>query len=121
MKDLNILNQYRLMAEEKGFYGAEGDGENGIFKVFVDGRSFFCIASNGGGWEHVSVSPCSRKRKSCPTWEEMCVIKDMFFEDEETVVQYHPPKSDYVNNHPYCLHLWRPTNQEIPRPPKLFV
>lgn len=121
MKDLNILNQYRLTAEEKGGYGAEGDGKNGIFKVFVDGRSFFCIASNGGGWEHVSVSPCNRKRKTCPTWEEMCAIKNMFFEDDEAVVQYHPPKSDYVNNYPYCLHLWRPANQEIPRPPKLFV
>ena len=74
-----------------------------------------------GGWEHVSVSPCSQKRKTCPTWEEMCAIKNMFFENDEAVVQYHPPKSDYVNNHPYCLHLWRPTNQEIPRPPKLFV
>ena len=41
--------------------------------------------------------------------------------EDETVVQYHPPKSDYVNNHPYCLHLWRPHSQEIPRPPKIFV
>ena len=78
MKDLNSLNQCRLTAEEKGFYGTEGDGKNGVFKVFVDGRSFFCIASNGGGWEHVSVSPCSQKRKTCPTWEECAPSKTCF-------------------------------------------
>ena len=117
MKDLHTLDKYRL----KGPYGFDGDSGNGYFKVYVQGRSFFVIASDGGGWDHVSVSPGNPKRKACPTWDEMCAIKDMFFEEEETVVQYHPPKSDYVNNHPYCLHLWRPQNQEIPRPPKRLV
>ena len=121
MRDLNTINKYRCIEDEIRGYGAKGDSGNGVFKVFVDGRSFLCIASNGGGWDHVSVSPCNRKRQTCPTWDEMCAIKDMFFEPEETVIQYHPPKSDYVNNHPYCLHLWRPTTQEIPRPPVIFV
>lgn len=69
----------------------------------------------------MSVSPCSKKRKTCPTWEEMCVIKEMFFEPEERVVQYHPPESEYVNSHPYCLHLWRYTVAEFPHPPAIFV
>lgn len=86
------------------------------------GGGRFVVASNGGGWEHISVSPRNRKRQTCPTWEEMCEIKAMFFAPEECVVQYHPPKSDYVNNYPYCLHLWRPTGGvEIPRPPTVFV
>ena len=119
MKDLHTLDQYRL--DKRKFFGTMGDSGNGIFKVFVHGVSFQVIASNGGGWEHVSVVPGSPNRKKCPTWDEMCAIKDMFFEPEETVIQYHPPKSDYVNNHPYCLHLWRPIGQEIPRPPAIFV
>lgn len=119
MKDLHTLDKYRV--DLRHVYGTMGDGGNGAFKVFVHGKSFNVIASNGGGWEHVSVSPGSPNRKKCPTWEEMCAIKDMFFEPEETVVQYHPPKSDYVNNHPYCLHLWRPIGQEVPRPPAIFV
>ena len=119
MKDLHKLDKYRVNTEK--LYGWNGDSKNGAFKVYVGGKSFFCIASDGGGWEHVSVSPCNQKRKLCPTWEEMCAIKDMFFEAEETVVQYHPPKSDYVNMHPYCLHMWRPLEQEIPRPPAIFV
>lgn len=121
MKDLHTLDKYRLPKKELEIYGVNGDRGNGIFKVFVGGRSFLCIASDGGGWEHVSVSPGNHKRKACPTWGEMCAIKDMFFEPEETVVQYHPPKSEYVDNHLYCLRLWRPTSCEIQRPPVIFV
>jgi hypothetical protein len=75
------------------------------------------IFSWGEGWDHVSVSYSNR----CPTWDEMCYIKNIFFKEDECVIQYHPPKSDYVNIHPYCLHLWRPQNQSIPMPPKEFV
>lgn len=121
MRDLRELEKYRKKDFGRKFYGANGGRGRGVFKVFVDGRSFFCIASTGGGWEHVSVSPCSKARKTCPTWEEMCAIKGMFFLPEECVVQYHPPRSEYVNNHPYCLHLWRPVGQTIPRPPMVFV
>lgn len=68
------------------------------------------IASDGGGWDHVSVSTPRR----CPTWDEMAAVKDLFFAPEEAVMQLHPPKSDYINLHPYCLHLWRPqTTEEI--------
>ncbi|MBQ9168895.1 MAG: hypothetical protein IJX67_10895 [Oscillospiraceae bacterium] len=121
MRDLSELAKYRLPKEELRIYGEYGDGGKGCFKVFVGGRSFFCIVSNGGGWDHVSVTPCNRKRQTCPTWEEMCEIKDLFFLPEECVVQYHPPKSDYVNMHPYCLHLWKPNGVEMPRPPAIFV
>lgn len=120
MKDLRSLDNYRLKDFERRAYGANGGEECGCFKVFVNGRSFLCIASCGGGWDHVSVSMCSQKR--CPTWDEMCAIKDMFFDPEECVVEYHPPKSRYINNHPFCLHLWRPNGgQEIPMPPMAFV
>ena len=64
-------------------------------------------------WEHVSVS-CERR---CPTWQEMAFIKDLFFAPEECVVQFHPPKSKYVNKHQYVLHLWRMIGQNFPMPP----
>ena len=121
MRDLTALEKYRDRAGERRVYGCNGDSGNGVFKVFVGQRSFRCIASNGGGWEHVSVSPCNKKRTSCPTWEEMCQIKSMFFKPEECVVEYHPPKSNYVNLVENCLHLWRPIYAEIPMPPTIFV
>jgi hypothetical protein len=52
----------------------------------------------------------------------MCFIKDTFWDGEDCVMQLHPPRSEYVNNHPYCLHLWRPTDgRVIPQPPSIFV
>ena len=59
-----------------------------------------------------------------PELEEMCFLKDMFFNDDECVVQYHPPKSDYVNNLKYCLHLWKPIEEYagvLPMPPSILV
>ena len=89
------------------------DGNNGVFMLRPH---LAAIASDGLGWEHVSVS----RQERCPTWEEMCKVKALFWDEEDCVVQYHPPKSEYVNRHPYCLHLWRPTLERLPRPnPKL--
>lgn len=75
------------------------------------------IASDGAGWEHVSVSLPHR----CPTWPEMSMVKAIFWEPEDCVIQFHPPESEYVNNHPFCLHLWRPTDHDIPTPPSILV
>lgn len=33
----------------------------------------------------------------------------------------HPPRAEAVNNHPHCLHLWRPIDEAIPRPPMAMV
>jgi hypothetical protein len=40
---------------------------------------------------------------------------------EDVVIQYHPTKSEYVNLHDNCLHMWRPVEVEIPTPPKELV
>jgi hypothetical protein len=49
------------------------------------------------------------------------MIKDIFWDEDDCVIQYHPPKEDYIDNHKFCLHLWRPIGVEIPRPPKIMV
>lgn len=67
-----------------------------------------------GEWEHVSVSCADR----CPTWDEMAMVKGLFWDEEETVVQFHPPRSQYVNAHPYCLHLWRHVGHDPELPPR---
>lgn len=68
-------------------------------------------------WEHVSVSA----RAFCPSWLEMCWVKDLFFLPEEWVVQYHPAKDDHINDHERTLHMWRPIGVELPIPPKECV
>lgn len=94
-------------------------GNNGLFVFPAQPRRprLLVQASDGGGWEHVSVSTTHR----CPTWDEMCWIKSVFWDAEDCVMQFHPPMSEYVNAHPYCLHLWRPVNGEIARPPAWMV
>lgn len=98
-----------------------GKGNNGFFVIpheRIIGYAYNCMISDGSGWEHVSITITSEYRKveRCPTWAEMCYVKSLFWEDEETVMQLHPPKSQWVSTHPYCLHLWKPTGQEIPLP-----
>lgn len=95
-------------------------GEDGLDTIYYTGGIDFMIrASWGLGWKHVSVSIPMIKRT--PTWDEMCMIKDLFWFPEETVVQYHPAKTEYVNMHKYCLHLWRPIEKELPIPPKMMI
>lgn len=116
-----VPNQFRVRT---GYMASdERAGCNGVFRVpnllarKVGEPPLLVIASDEAGWEHVSVSLPNR----CPTWPEMCLIKGMFWGDEDCVVQFHPLESEYVNNHPYCLHLWRPSGQDIPTPPSLLV
>lgn len=76
------------------------------------------VCSVGAGWEHVSVAPY---RNILPSWEDMCIIKDIFWNDDEAVIQIHPPKAEYVNNKRNCLHLWRCTYKEMVLPPSVLV
>jgi len=96
-------------------HSSSADGHNGLF--FIPGykpkETLKVICSDGGGWDHVSVSLKTR----CPTWPEMCMVKDLFFDPNETVVQFHPSIEEYVNNHPFCLHLWRSQTDRHELPP----
>lgn len=113
-----MLEKMRLLAFEIEYYGGSGVGSgNGVFGIRRKGVNIRINASQGEGWDHVSVSTPER----CPTWDEMCFVKDLFFGEDEVVMQLHPAKSDYVNNHPFCLHLWRPWDVAIPLPPSIFV
>lgn len=100
-----------------GFYG--------FFEVIgPSGRQLRIVASAGddpdaAGWEHVSVSIDDTARP--PNWSEMCFVKDLFWDEEETVIQFHPPRSEYVNFHPSTLHLWKHKVHAFPLPPSSLV
>lgn len=111
----------------KGYESKRGD-TFGFFIWQVGRTQIRAIAVDGEetGWEHVSVSLLyenqNRKKISrMPTWQEMCWVKDKFWTAEEAVVQFHPPESEYVNNHPHCLHLWKCVDKPFPLPDSLFV
>lgn len=75
------------------------------------------------GWQHVSV--CMRgKRKEdyrLPTWHELRQVKDLFWNEDETVVSFFPKKSEYINVHEWVLHLWSRADREIELPPSILI
>lgn len=111
----HVPERYRILSGRLA--SRKIDGNNGAFHIPLHDKMTLTIASDGMGWEHVSIS-----FPDCvPTWDEMCRIKAYFWDDEDLVVQFHPPKSQYVNNHPFCLHLWRPVGAAMPAPPSILV
>jgi hypothetical protein len=103
------------------FASTDAFGNTGAFVIPGPlGFKLQVISSEGAlGWEHISVTTFRKNRT--PTWDEMAFIKSVFWGDEETVIEYHPPKSEYVNTHEHVLHLWRPVGIEIPLPPASLV
>lgn len=57
----------------------------------------------------------------------MEAVRRHFFKADECVVQIHPPLNDYIDGSwpggkaRFTLHLWRPTAEQIPRPPLWMV
>lgn len=93
-------------------------GNNGMFMIpFKRDIVLKVVVSDQMGWDHVSVS----LPYMAPTWSMMCFVKDLFWDEDEVAVQYHPKKSDYVNFHPFCLHLWRIHTDAIPIPPTWMI
>ena len=120
VRDLGTLERYRdRRAEITEFLATISNGLTAWFWIPspTDQRPLRTIASSGEGWDHVSVSRDTR----CPNWPEMEHVKRLLFRHDETAMQLHVPPSDHVSHHPYCLHLWRPLDREIPRPPAWMV
>lgn len=110
-----------IISDHRHIYSDKVEISNDGFRGYmtVDRIDMTFVASWGGGWDHVSVAPL--KKKIVPSWEIMCKVKDVFFEPGEAVIQIHPPKSEYVNNMPNCLHLWRANDREMVLPPSFMV
>ena len=118
----HVPNDRRIRTSAGPWNSDDTYGNNGCFLIVgIPGRpQLFCIASDGEGWEHVSVSLANQQNR-CPSWTEVCKVKDVFWDAEDVVMQLHPRQSDYVNVHKGCLHLWRPTTGGIPTPPSWMV
>lgn len=102
-------------------------GMQGAFMIPCGRETLGVVSSDGSdweaerlplpAWEHVYVSLPSRT----PTWGEMCYIKSLFFHPDDCVVEFHPPREQYVNCHCFCLHMWKPIGIEMPMPPSICV
>lgn len=124
MRDINEIKQTSgIVIKREGRDGFGGtvfpiEYKNGKVKVInrID-KALHFIFSWGCGFEHLSVSTPVKT----PTWEQMQKMKEIFWRDDEVCMQLHPKKEDYVDNMPYCLHIWKPIEKEIPTPPSIMV
>lgn len=101
MKDIKEIE--KIIPYKKHIFG----NTYGTDMVVGTKRGSIVFSNYEDGYEHVSFSPYSGKM---PSWEDMCALKDIFWNDDEEVYQMHPPKNEYVNMMGNCLHLWRPSN-----------
>lgn len=119
MKDLKVIKSTKginiLEETKEGIMGTYTTYD--LSSPLKYGVSYTFVFSWNNGWEHLSVSTPKRT----PSWDEMCVFKDLFFKEDETCVEYHPKKEDYVNLHEHCLHIWKPLEAELPIPNKALV
>lgn len=116
------LEKFRIMGGSLASNSTYGN--NGAFIVRgPNNKHLHIIVSDGEGWEHVSVSveADTVEGRRLPDWNEMNFVKDLFWRDEETVVQFHPKKSRYVNVNPFVLHLWRQKNSHYVLPPNYMI
>ena len=87
-------------------YQYEGDGFGAaIYRNKAQGLLVLVSLSmmeNGEHFLHVSVSRKSR----LPSWDDLKRVKNAFIGEDREAVHVLPKQSDYINLHPYCLHLW---------------
>ncbi|GAB7221349.1 hypothetical protein VoSk93_05600 [Vibrio owensii] len=115
-KHFKVPKAYRVIG---GFLRSDENDEIGVFDITLDSKqSFFCVASEREGWEHVSVSLSDLSR--LPTHNEMEQIKTLFWDDECYVIEFYPPSSEFVNDEP-VLHLWHPVDSTLPMPRNWLV
>lgn len=62
----------------------------------------------GQRWMHVSLS----RQSKLPSYADICRVKEEIIGKEKKAIQVHPPESEHVNIHPYCLHLWSPIGHD---------
>jgi len=121
---MKFPEQFRWAEGPHPMYASKPGDDFGFFMIparHAKGRILKCMVASGAEskWDHVSVS-LPEHRNKCASWREMCLVKDLFFDPTDCVVQYHPPKEDNIS-HAEVLHLWRPTEVVIPMPPKICV
>jgi hypothetical protein len=118
LEKLIRANRWRIR-KDHAYASEDADGWNGAFLVPIDGDIWHILISDQLGWKHLSIT--NAQKKMMPSWRIMCRAKDLFYGDDEWAVQYMPAKEDNINDHPFCLHLWMSLDEQMPKPPFVFV
>ena len=133
MKDLRHIEPYRVATGPLASTKDELPGAGMFTLPLKPGYLAICLASDGKhmieetGWEHVSVHvrfeygrkvKGRRKTKArLPNQEEIYLVKNVFWDPYEPVVQYYDKESVEVDDYKANVHLWLPVEDAQPRPP----
>jgi hypothetical protein len=71
---------------------------NGALMVIASGTTEL----DGRRWAHVSFS----RPRRMPSYDDLALVKERFIGVERKAISVHPPRSEHVSIHAYCLHLW---------------
>jgi hypothetical protein len=82
--------------EVPGLFGRY-ESRDGIRVIFSARKE-----ADGKRWVHVSASRAGR----VPSWDDLRRVKALFIGQEKMAIQVLPRESEYVNCHPFVLHLW---------------
>ncbi|MDE5860853.1 MAG: hypothetical protein K2H28_01515 [Ruminococcus sp.] len=80
-------------------------------------KRIFFTAKWNDNWEQVYISRVSNR----PKWDELCETKEIFWNDDECVIQYIPSESMHKDKYNNCLYLWKSVSVEIPIPPETLI
>lgn len=122
--DWKHLEQWRLPN------GGRTGHRSGAFRIPM-GNRFACVIADDGvtndgpgsptGWEHCSVHMQTVHGEIAPSWNEMSRVRDLFWGEDEVIMQLHVAGVNHIDINKHVLHLWKPLNQTIPLPPKELV
>lgn len=98
---LQIAERFKSECKSIGIFGYEAFEQKKSNPLRVI-RSIDVDQENKRILLHISVS----KQHSLPSWEDLVMVKETFSGKESRMFQCLPPRSEWVNSHPYTLHLW---------------
>lgn len=125
MKDLT-----ELPLESKIGDSQTADGSYQFRHPWIKDYWLFCMVSTKDGWELVRITLKKMADKKTNrvvgvdrslTREECCIVKDLFWNPEECVVDFIGPMTHYVGNIVHSTFLWRPVDNPLPVPNLVFA
>lgn len=102
MKLVKLTNEKTIAIQRR----LEGMGATDVSVYNMD-TGCTVIYNKENSKEHVSISHTKR----LPRWDEVKFVRYQLMKPDATVAQILPPKSEYVNLHENCFHLWEINNE----------
>ncbi len=123
MIDLHKLDKFRLKDTENASYtAAPATAGNSVFKG-VCRRQVVPRDLQTTAWDGSTSAfrPALHSASAARRGTRCALLRICFRRGRGALCNSTRLSRKYINNHPYCLHLWKPVDTEIPHPPMICV